>query len=288
VAAVRTHQPSARGGPIGAVTLGRVASSGTSACFNGSSGEGYAWMSNFVDPSNPSYTTPYAGVVTSFSNYSSAVTGRLQALFFVPSGVEFHYNLAQKSDPVTVAANQLNTFPVRIRVDKGEILAMRTIDPNLRCLGDGLTIDQIAANSFTATQTTFDFSGTPLSQTHKFVDISATLEPDVDNDGYGDVSQDGCPQLATVHDPCPAPAVTVTKAPARKSSKHKAKVTFTSNLAGSTFSCSVDGRAFTACHSPYKGHFPLGTHTLRIIAISPAGVAAQPVTVQFKVVKPKR
>ena len=164
VTAVRTDQPPARGGPIGAVTLGRVAPSGTAACFNGSSGEGYAWMSNFVDPSNPSYTTPYAGVVTSFSNYSSAVTGRIQALFFVPSGVEFHYNLAQKSNPVTVAANQLNTFPVSIRVEKGEILAMRTIDPNLRCLGDGLTIDQIAANSFSATQTTFDFSGTPLSQ----------------------------------------------------------------------------------------------------------------------------
>lgn len=34
--------------------------------------------------------------------------------------------------------------------------------------------------------------------------VNATLEPDVDNDGYGDESQDGCPQRADTHGACPA------------------------------------------------------------------------------------
>jgi hypothetical protein len=65
------------------------------------------------------------------------------------------------------------------------------------------------------------------------------------------------------------------------------KITFSSNAAGSTYGCSIDGRRFKSCLSPFKGHFPLGTHTVRVRAISPEGIAGEPVTVQFKVVKPK-
>jgi len=277
-----------RGGPIGAVTLGRLAPAGASVCSNGSSGEGYAWLSNFVDPTKPSYTTPYAGVITSFSNQSNGVAGRLQALFFVPNGDGTHYLLAHSSSVVSVVAGRVNTFPLRIPVNKGEILALRTIDPNLECVGAGMPIDQILANSFSEGQQTLDFSGTPLSLTGTFVDVSAVLEPDVDDDGYGDVSQDGCPGLAAVHDPCPAPVVTVTKKPTKRTHAHRVKVKFRADVVGSTFACSIDGRAFKSCHSPFKGRFLPGTHTVRVMATSPVGVAGQPVTVQFKVVKARR
>jgi hypothetical protein len=33
--------------------------------------------------------------------------------------------------------------------------------------------------------------------------LSVTIEPDVDGDGYGDETQDKCPQSAATHDPCP-------------------------------------------------------------------------------------
>jgi hypothetical protein len=271
--------------PIGPVTLGRVAPTGASACYVGAGG--YAWMSNFVDPNNPTYTAPYAGVITSFSNYASATGGRLQALFLAADG-DRHYDLVARSDTVTALPNRLNTFPVRIPVRAGQLLALRTIDPNQRCLGTGMLIDQIYGYDFTATQTTFDVVPGGVSQIQAYVNISAVLEPDVDGDGYGDASQDGCPALAAVHDPCPAPVTTIAKAPKKRLTKHKVKFRFAASVAGSTFGCSVDGRAFKACRSPFKGRFLIGTHTVRILATSPVGVpAAAPVTVQFKVVKPK-
>jgi len=66
------------------------------------------------------------------------------------------------------------------------------------------------------------------------------------------------------------------------------KITFSSSAAGSTYGCSVDGRAFKPCLSPFKGRFLPGIHTVRVQATSPEGVTGAPVTVQFKVVKPKR
>ena len=40
--------------------------------------------------------------------------------------------------------------------------------------------------------------------------VVATIEPDVDADGYGDETQDGCPQSAAVQIPCPAVTVDAT------------------------------------------------------------------------------
>jgi hypothetical protein len=48
--------------------------------------------------------------------------------------------------------------------------------------------------------------------------LNADVEPDADHDGYGDVTQDQCPSLASVHGPCPvAPVTPVT----RCKKKHK-------------------------------------------------------------------
>lgn len=264
---------------LGPVTLGRVAPTGSSACI-----VNYLWYQAFEDPDKTPYRVPYDGVVTSVSHFASAVNGRIQAAFIAPSGTDFVYNVTQRSAKLTLAPNQLNTFAVRMPVHAGEILTLRTVDPNLRCIAPGGTIDQITAEEVLDGETTF---GPPtVSQLHQFVNISAVLEPDVDGDGYGDATQDGCPQLAAVHDPCPAPVVRVTKGPAKRVAGPKVKIKFTANVAGSTFGCSVDGRAFRVCHSPFKGKFLAGTHTVRIRATSPVGVVGDPVTVQFKV-RPK-
>jgi hypothetical protein len=60
-----------------------------------------------------------------------------------------------------------------------------------------------------------EFSGdSPLGSTHSFGEnesaqaaVSAVVEPDRDGDGYGDETQDGCPQSAAYHGPCPAIAL---------------------------------------------------------------------------------
>jgi hypothetical protein len=266
---------------IGAATIGRVAPTGTSMCTNG-----YVWFQAFMDPVNPTYRVPFAGVVTSVSHFANAGSGRIQAVFLVPTATDFVYTVSHKTSALSLTPNQLNTFPVRIPVQAGEFLALRTVDLNVRCIAPGGTIDQITAAPVADSSSTF---GPPtLSNLHQFVNISAVVEPDLDGDGYGDVSQDGCPQLSTVHDPCPAPVTTIKKAPKKRITGHRVKIKFTSNVAGSTFGCSVDGRAFKTCRSPFKGSFLLGTHTVRIQATSPVGVPGAQVTVQFRVVKPER
>jgi hypothetical protein len=48
------------------------------------------------------------------------------------------------------------------------------------------------------------YASLPATSTTSIVGYDADIEPDVDGDGYGDVSQDSCPSSASVHEgPCP-------------------------------------------------------------------------------------
>jgi len=267
--------------PIGAVTLGRVAPSAATACI-----DDYLWLQGFNDPDKTGYQVPFAGVITSVSSWANSnPNAKIQAVFVTATSTLTTYAVSQRSPVFTLAPDQLNSFPVRIPVAARALLALRTVSGQPRCEGPGGSVDQDFLGSLDGTATTWTSVGSHL---HVIVNISAVWEPDEDGDGYGDVSQDRCPALAAVHDPCPAPVVTVTKAPKKRITGHRVKIRFAADVPGSTYACSIDGRAFKGCGSPFKGRFLLGTHTVRIMATSPVGVAGQPVTVQFKVVTPKR
>jgi hypothetical protein len=68
------------------------------------------------------------------------------------------------------------------------------------------------------------------------------------------------------------PNTTITGKPANPTDSTTATFMFTSNEVGSTFSCSRDGGAFTACTTPksYTG-LAAGTHTFKVRAIDKAG-----------------
>ena len=104
------------------------------------------------------------------------------------------------------------------------------------------------------------------------MNISAVLEPDVDGDQYGDISQDLCPQSKLTQAACPAPDTKVTKKPKKRSAARKAKIKFSSTIAGSTFTCAVDGKAAKPCTSPFKKKFKVGKHTVVITATSAVGI----------------
>ena len=67
------------------------------------------------------------------------------------------------------------------------------------------------------------------------------------------------------------PETTITRAPSRKTRKRRATVEFTASEDVSTFECSLDGRASTACTSPLSLRVKRGRHTLTVFATDPAG-----------------
>ena len=234
---------------------------------------------------SPVYTTP-AGVITSFSFQGTATPGQVQAVLYGPETSPGNRNLVAKSTKALSAANVLNTFPTRVPVTAGLTLGLWT-QSGMSCTFPAAVGDQVQSTladpdvspAFVAN------GGSPSAR----VNVSAVVESDADGDGYGDVTQDLCPQSKLSHAACPAPDTTVTKAPKKKSSKRKAKITFSSTIAGSTFTCAVDKKAATPCTSPFKKKYKYGKHTVVITATSPAGIVdATPVTVKFKVKKPRR
>lgn len=70
-----------------------------------------------------------------------------------------------------------------------------------------------------------------------------------------------------------APDTSISGRPKVRTRKKKAKVSWTlgSTEAGSTFQCSLDGRPFTPCGSPFTAKLRRGKHTLMARATDPAG-----------------
>jgi hypothetical protein len=77
----------------------------------------------------------------------------------------------------------------------------------------------------------------------------------------------------------------IAKAPRSKSSVRKAKYKFSSDEANSTFECSLDGKRFRPCTSPFKRKVGEGKHRFRVRATdAQGGTDASPATDKFKIV----
>jgi subtilisin family serine protease len=92
--------------------------------------------------------------------------------------------------------------------------------------------------------------------------------------------------------PPPTPETVLTKVPKMtvKTTKAKVKVSFqfSSTVGGSTFTCSIDGKAFTACTSGVTYKLKAGKHTFAVRATASGVTDATPATVSFKVKRKKR
>jgi hypothetical protein len=82
-----------------------------------------------------------------------------------------------------------------------------------------------------------------------------------------------------------APETTIKKQPKRKSSKAKAKVTFTADDPEATFECKLDKSGYKSCSSPFKKKVKDGKHKFQVRATDAAGNTEQtPAKAKWKVI----
>ena len=87
-----------------------------------------------------------------------------------------------------------------------------------------------------------------------------------------------------------APQTAIDKKPKRRTKARRAKFTFSSDEAGSTFKCKLDREDFAPCSSPFKAkRLDKGLHRFSVRAFDPAGNAdASAATYQWKVKKRRK
>ena len=275
-AALREAAPAHQKVLTGSVVLGQTS---TAAVFN--CGAGTTVVQYAAAP--PAYQAPDAGVITSFSYYANN-SGSVRAVVLGAAANPSHRTVLATSPLEVVAPGAVNTFPVRISTPAGATLGLYVSQNDMGCYATGAVADSAMWATFDPAATT-DFPGTsPLPAAR--VDISAVLEPDADHDGYGDVSQDSCPQSAQTQAACPAPDTTVSKKPKKVSTKRTVKIKFSAGT-GATFTCTVDKKKAKPCTSPLKKKLGYGKHKILITATSSVGIVeTTPATVKFRIARP--
>jgi hypothetical protein len=158
-------------------------------------------------------TVPSAGVITSWAlNNASAVPSGLfsQALkVFRPTGVPTQYQVVGESAPSPIATG-INRFDTRIPVNAGDFLGAAgpyegTV-VTFYCV-TGNPADRFAY--FLGNPTKGSTVNSLVESTELAAPVTARVEPDADNDGFGDETQDKCPQSSALQTACPVAALSV-------------------------------------------------------------------------------
>jgi hypothetical protein len=108
------------------------------------------------------------------------------------------------SDGAHTAGGSQSTFPVRIPVRQGDAIALHALG-GFDCGVATSTGDSIQSVSGDPAVGAGIAPGTTVPNVR--LPIAANLEPDDDNDGFGDETQDECPTVASTQGPCPLPTV---------------------------------------------------------------------------------
>ena len=171
------------------------------------------------------YVVPTNGVISSWSFEAPAgTTPPLKLKVVRPAGGD-DFTTVGESQLETPQASSLNTRPTRISVRTGDLLGNfysgSTTGFRFLVTGSGSDAHQLC---FECGDPVFDPSpGTTVTYTPApdvQIDVSALLESDGDQDGFGDETQDQCPTNAATQGPCPT-AATGQRATALKKCKKK-------------------------------------------------------------------
>ncbi len=165
-----------------------------------------------------SYTvSPPAGIITSWSETPLQGAGEERLVLAAPTATTGLYTLLAASAPQMVAGTETQTFPAHIPVQAGDILGLEILSGSVYCtfpngLPTGTEGDLVqVSKADPAVGESFTVESQPGGSGER-LNVTALLQPDADHDGYGDVTEDGCPTDPSTHEACPIPLITGTAA----------------------------------------------------------------------------
>ncbi len=211
---------------------------------------------------------PRRGVITSY---------RMQLGAEAPSHVAFrlgrpdgaNWRVVAATPLVPAVANQVVDRRVRIRALAGDVLGTyygAGASPDCGRSEGGFSYLGQSGN-VTGGQLAPNFNGGGFR-----FSVAATLEPDADRDGFGDITQDDCPTDRTRQGACdrrpPQTGISSVNADHRN---NRIVVRFSSSEPGSTFRCALDGPGMRACTSPWVVRVAPGRHVVGVQAADRSG-----------------
>lgn len=144
---------------------------------------------------------PVGGVVTRWkvnSAHSEPVPERLGV--FRPTGSAGRFLVVGESNEEIVPVGTGSSFPTRIPVQAGDRFGpIAVVNDTLYCLSGNSGDGAWGFSGSAGTGSTHQFSAT----TGVRIAMVVAIEPDADGDGYGDETQDRCPQSAATQLDCP-------------------------------------------------------------------------------------
>jgi hypothetical protein len=185
-----------------ATTLGHTQSSNT-ACAAPNTLD----VQTATGPGQGSYAVPAGGgVITGWQHEARDIDGALLKLKVVrptsPLAGPASFSVVGETPFWDVAEPKLHSYPARIKVQPGDRLGIVTASNAATsppaCNTNAVPADEVYEGPDFAT-------GGMLNPFNTFrLNIAATLEPDADNDGFGDETQDKCRGKAGAAAGCPA------------------------------------------------------------------------------------
>lgn len=151
-----------------------------------------------------SYVVPSAGVVTKWGVNRTGSTGTSIAALIFGTSSGGQWTIAKRTPFESVPESVTTEFPTRLSVAAGEVLGISIYNSSAYMCGSLGLADVIDYNG-SFTEVGVNFSPSQIPQVR--LPVWATLEADVDADGYGDETQDKCPQSAAFQNPCPVLAI---------------------------------------------------------------------------------
>jgi hypothetical protein len=172
------------------------------------------------------YAAPSTGVITRWNFEAGASPPQVKFKVGRPAGGADFTIIGESTLMTPVASPPLNSYLTQIPVQAGDVIGLYTTTVSSDCgrAQAGYSFHFKNGDVMPPTTTTFSpFGGFQL-------DVAALLEPDADQDGFGDESQDKCVGTPGTANGCPS-TVTIDKLK-QKGTKPKVKVTTTVPGAG--------------------------------------------------------